>query len=238
MLKRFERKPRVDVMVLKARSKVVSIFGEVQNLTRQPTGPGTYFLKGKETLVNFLSRAGGPGKDADLTKVQILRDGKTVVLNLDKAIKQGDWKENAVLDDGDTIFVPSLAQSKRRVFVLGAVRKPGIVEFVGDIYFLEALSKSGGSTAGAYLSDIRVLRANRDKPLILPINFTRFLEKGDLSQNLSLRDKDVILIPTRRMVNWNVFIRDLLPTFSLLAQPSYAIQSFQTLSNLVKTGKP
>lgn len=238
MLKRFERKPRVDVMVLKARSKVVSIFGEVQNLTRQPTGPGTYFLKGKETLVNFLSRAGGPGKDADLTKVQILRDGKTVVLNLDKAIKQGDWKENAVLDDGDTIFVPSLAQSKRRVFVLGAVRKPGIVEFVGDINFLEALSKSGGSTAGAYLSDIRVLRANRDKPLILPINFTRFLEKGDLSQNLSLRDKDVILIPTRRMVNWNVFIRDLLPTFSLLAQPSYAIQSFQTLSNLVKTGKP
>ncbi|MDQ6974645.1 MAG: FG-GAP-like repeat-containing protein, partial [Mariprofundaceae bacterium] len=115
ILKRFERKPRVDVMVLKARSKLVSIFGEVQNLTRQPTGPGTYFLRGKETLVNFLSRAGGPGKDADLSKVQILRDGKTVILNLNKAIKQGDWKENAVLDDGDTIFVPSLAQSKRRV---------------------------------------------------------------------------------------------------------------------------
>jgi len=238
VLKRFERKPRVDVMVLKARSKHASIFGEVQSLTRQPTGPGTYPLSGRETLVNFLSRVGGPGKDADLTKVQILRDGKTVILNLDKAIKQGDWKENAVLDDGDTIFVPSLAQSKRRVYVLGAVNKPGIVEFVGDIQFLEALSKSGGASKDAYLRDIRVLRANRDKPLILPINFKRFMEEGDLSQNLSLRDKDVILVPTRPIANWNAIINAISPTFSLLAQPAFAVQSITTLSNFVKTGKP
>jgi len=238
VLKRFERKPRVDVMVLKARSKIVSIFGEVQNLTRQPTGPGTYYLRGKETLVNFLSRAGGPGKDADLTKVQILRDGKTVILNLDKAIKQGDWKENAILDDEDTIFVPSLAQSKRRVYVLGAVNKPGIVEFIGDINFLEALSKSGGASKDAYLRDIRVLRSNRDKPLIMPINFKRFMEQGDLSQNLSLRDKDVILIPTRPIANWNAMINAISPTFGLLAQPAFAIQSIKTLSNFVKTGKP
>ena len=77
ILERFERKPRVDVLGLKARSKTVSIFGEVQNLTRQPTGPGTYFLKGKESLVNFLSRAGGSSKDADLTNVQVLRDGNS-----------------------------------------------------------------------------------------------------------------------------------------------------------------
>ncbi|MFQ5419704.1 MAG: SLBB domain-containing protein [Anaerolineae bacterium] len=70
----------------------------MQSLLRQPTGPGSYFLKGKETLVDFLSRAGGPTKDADLTKVQIIRGGKTVLLNLDHAIKQGDWSENAVLD--------------------------------------------------------------------------------------------------------------------------------------------
>ncbi|RME83025.1 MAG: hypothetical protein D6771_06305, partial [Zetaproteobacteria bacterium] len=75
LLRKFERHPRVDVEILKKRSKTVTIFGEVQSLVRQPTGPGTYYLIGKETLVDFLSRAGGPTKDADLTKVQLIRGG-------------------------------------------------------------------------------------------------------------------------------------------------------------------
>ncbi|MDQ6968567.1 MAG: FG-GAP-like repeat-containing protein [Mariprofundaceae bacterium] len=234
ILERFERKPRVDVLVLKAQSKTVSIFGEVQSLTRQPTGPGTYFLKGKESLVNFLSRAGGPGKDADLTNVQILRDGKTVKLNLDKAIKQGDWKENAILDDGDTIFIPSLAQSKRRVYVLGAVAKPGIVEFIGDINFLDAISKSGGMSKDASLSDIRVLRASRDAPLILPIDFKRFMEKGDLSQNIALQDKDMLIIPNRPITNWNQWIAQMLPTFNAILAPVNLVTQYKTLQLLSK----
>lgn len=234
ILERFERKPRVDVLVLKARSKTVSIFGEVQDLTRQPTGPGTYFLKGRESLVNFLSRAGGPGKDADLTKVQVLRDGKTVTLNLNKAIKQGDWKENAILDDADTIFIPSLAQSKRRVYVLGEVEKPGIVEFIGDINFLDAVAKSGGLGKDAYLADIRVLRASRDAPLILPVNFERFMEKGDLSQNITLQDKDMIIIPRRRIANWNAWIADMMPSLNAVLQPINLVSQIYTIQTLSK----
>jgi len=235
ILERFERKPRVDVLVLKARSKTVSIFGEVQNLTRQPTGPGTYFLKGKESLVNFLSRAGGPGKEADLTKVQILRNGKTVMLNLDKAIKQGDWKENAILDDGDTIFIPSLAQSKRRVYVLGEVKKPGIVEFTGDINFLDAVAKSGGLSKNAYLPDIRVLRADRDAPLIIPVDFQRFMEKGDLSQNIALQDKDMLIIPKRPIANWNEWIADIMPTFNAILAPVNLVSQYYTVQALSRT---
>ncbi len=235
ILKRFERKPRVDVLVLKARSKTVSVFGEVQNLTRQPTGPGTYFLKGKESLVNFLSRAGGPSKEADLTKVQILRHGKTVMLNLDKAIKQGDWKENAILDDGDTIFIPSLAQSKRRVYVLGEVKKPGIVEFTGDINFLDAVAKSGGLSKSAYLPDIRVLRSDRDVPLIIPVDFQRFMEKGDLSQNVALQDKDILIIPKRPIANWNQWIADIMPTLNAVSAPVNLLSQFYTIQALSKT---
>jgi len=229
ILERFERKPRVDVRVLKARSKTVSIFGEVQSLMRQPTGPGVYFMTGKESLVNFLSRAGGPSKEADLTKVQILRNGKTIMLNLDKAIRQGDWKENAIIDDGDTIFIPSLAQSKRRVYVLGAVKKPGIVEFTGDISFLDAVAKSGGLSKDAYLPDIRVLRASRDAPLILPVDFQRFMEKGDLSQNIALQDKDMLIIPTRPIANWNQWIADMMPTFNAILAPVNLVTQYYTV---------
>jgi len=214
--KRFVRHPRVDVRVLKARSKTTTVFGQVQSLLRQPTGPGTYFLKGKESLVQFLSRAGGPSKDADLTKVQIIRNGKTILLNLDRAIKQADWRENAIIDDGDTIFIPSLAQSKRRVYVLGAVKKPGIVEFSGDISLLDAVSKGGGFGDHPYYPDIRVIRANRDRPLILAVNFKRLLEQGDLTQNLALQDKDVIIIPRSPIGNWNQYIKDISPSLDLL----------------------
>jgi len=234
ILSRYERHPRVDVQVLKARSKTVSVFGEVQSLVRQPTGPGTYYLSGKESLVDFLSRAGGPSKEADLTKVQVIRAGKTVVLNLDRAIKQGDWAENAIIDHGDKIYIPSLSQSKRQVYVLGEVGKPGIVEFTGDINFLDAIAKSGGLGKDAYLPDIRVIRADRDAPQILAVNFKRFMEQGDLRQNLALRDKDVLIIPSRPIANWNKFIQDIMPSINLLLQPLNAMYQVQTLRLISK----
>jgi len=224
MLSRYERHPRVDIAVEKTLSKSASIFGEVQNLSRQPTGAGTYYLKGRETLVDFLSRAGGPSREADLTRVQVIRDGKTIMLNLDRAIKQGDWAENAIIDDGDTVFIPSVAQSQHHVYVLGDVAKPGIVEYAGEISFLDAISKSGGFGKDAYLPDMRVIRADRDKPLILPVDFKRFMERGDLSQNLALQDKDVIIVPTSAIGNWNKFVADIQPTLNLLIQPISAYQ--------------
>jgi len=232
MLARLERHPRVDVRVLKKRSKVVTIFGEVQSLLRQPTGPGSYYLRGKETIVDFLSRAGGPTKEADLTKVQLIRGGRTIVLNLERAIQQGDWTENAVLDDGDRIVIPSLRQSKRRVYVLGEVKKPGVVEFTGEIHFLDAIAKAGGFGEDAYLKDIRVLRANRSRPEILPVAFDRLVEKGDLAQNIALQDKDIIIVPRSPIGNWNAFIRKLMPSFQLLTLPLTAVQEVLLIRDL------
>ncbi|MDQ6980853.1 MAG: FG-GAP-like repeat-containing protein [Ghiorsea sp.] len=229
IIKKYERNPRVDIQVLRAKSKFASIFGEVQSLSRQPTGAGTYALRGKESLVDFLSRVGGPTKEANLNNVQIIRDGKTVLLDLNRAIRQGDLSENAIIDDGDTIFIPSLAQSKRQVYVLGQVAKAGIVEFTGDINFLDAISKAGGLTDDAYLPDIRVLRADRDQPQILAVNFQRFLENGDLTQNIALMDKDVLIIPSRPIANWNKFIADISPSITLLLQPVSIAQQILTL---------
>jgi len=211
---RFVRHPRVDVLVTKAVSKTASIFGEIRDLTRQPTGPGTYFLAGRETLAEFLSRVGGPTREADLTKVQIIRHGGKVVLNLDRGIKENDWRENAIIDEGDTIFVPSLAQSKHRVYVLGEVKKPGIVDYIGNISFLDALSKAGGLDKGAYMQDIRIIRQNRDRPLILPVAFNRFMEQGDLTQNPQLMNRDVIIVPAEPITNWNRLLEKLTPTLN------------------------
>ncbi len=235
LLKTFVRHPRVDVLVLRPHSKTATIFGRIRDLTRQPTGPGTYFLIGKETLVDFISRVGGPMKSADLTKVQLIRSGKTIILNLDRAIKQADWRENAIVKNGDTIFVPSTTHSKRRVYVLGQVKKPGLVEYDGNINLLDAISKSGGFGKNPYYPDIRVIRANRDKPLIMAVNFDRLLEQGDLTQNLALQNKDVIIVPRSPIGNWNQYIKDITPSLDLLLfKPLSAVDQYQTIRFLNK----
>jgi len=199
-------------------------------LQRQPTGPGTYPLQGKETLVDFISRTGGPTEKADMTQVQIIRGGKVVKLNLERAIQQADWRENAIINDGDTVFVPSLEQAGRRVYVLGEVKTPGIVEFTGDFRLLDAISKTGGFGENVYYPDIRVIRADRDKPLIMPVAFDRLLEEGDLTQNLALNDRDVIIVPRSPIGNWNQFIKNISPSLDLLLfKPMNAVSQSQSI---------
>ncbi len=217
-LSAYERHPRVDVRLSRVNSKKVTISGAVQSLSGRSTGPGTYGLQGKETIVDFISRAGGATEDADMTHVQLTRQGRTIILNLDRAINDGDWRENAIVDAGDSIFIPSLAQSKRHVYVLGAVKKPGIVDFTGEISLLDAVSKSSGFK-DAYLPEIRVIRQDRDHPQILASSFDLFMEKGDMTQNLALKDNDVVLIPHRPISNWNKFITDIQPSIDFLTQP-------------------
>lgn len=230
ILSRFVRHPRVDVIVTKYHSKIATIFGQVKDLIRQPTGPGPYFLYGKESIVDFISRAGGPTDKADMTKVQLIRNGKVIRLNLERAIQQADWRENAIVNEGDTIFIPSLEQAGHRVYVLGEVNKPGIVEFTGKFTILDAISKAGGFKEDAFYPDIRVLRANRDKPVIMPVAFNRLLEKGDLTQNLSLYDRDVIIVPRSPIGNWNEFIKQITPSLDvLLFKPLTAVSEMQSI---------
>ncbi len=233
MLRRYEKHPRVDVYVRKKRAHVVTILGEVQNLVRQPTGPGAYPLLGRETLVDFLSRVGGPTRDADLAHVQLIRGGRTILLNLEKAISQGDWTQNAVLDEGDRVIIPSLRLSKRRVYVLGEVNKPGVVEFSGELRFLDAIAKAGGFGRHPYYASIRVIRAADERtPEIIPVAFDRLLEEGDVAQNLALEDHDIVIVPRSPIGNWNAFIQDLLPTFQLLTQPLTAVQELLLIRDL------
>ncbi|MBL4760352.1 MAG: hypothetical protein JKY80_05815, partial [Mariprofundaceae bacterium] len=80
-----------------------------------------------------------------------------------------------------------------------------------------------------------VLRANRDKPLILPVDFERFMEKGDLSQNIALQDKDMLIIPKRPIANWNQWIADIMPTFNALLAPMNAVSQYYTIQALSRT---
>ena len=94
-------------------------------------------------------------------------------------------------------------QSKH-VWLLGRFQQPGVYNMAAPTTLLEAIASAGGSQSfagqrqiseggplGEDLADLEHSFIVRDNKM-LPVNFERLLDKGDLSQNIYLRPDDFI----------------------------------------------
>jgi len=97
--------------------------------------------------------------------------------------------------------------ASKHIWVLGRVQVPGVYPLAGPMTLLEAVSLAGGTMslstfqqqeaagAGDELADFRrsfVLRHGK----LLPVDFARLFQQGDLSQNIYLEPDDFIYLPT------------------------------------------
>ena len=87
------------------------------------------------------------------------------------------------------------------VWLLGRLTKPGIYPLSDSMTLLEALSLAGGTAKSTStvttqnLADLRhsfVMRQGK----LLPVNFTRLMQEGDMSQNIYLKPDDFVYIPS------------------------------------------
>jgi len=94
----------------------------------------------------------------------------------------------------------------KRIWILGQVQVPGVYPLAGPMTLLEALSLAGGTLSlsafhqqesGGATDDLAdfghsfVLRGGR----LLPIDFQRLFQQGDLSQNIYLQPDDFVYLP-------------------------------------------
>lgn len=82
-----------------------------------------------------------------------------------------------------------------RVYIIGRVNKPGDILVGRNIDVLQALSLAGGLTPFAEEDSIRIIRRVEGRSVSLPFNYTRVRRGGDLSQNITLKSGDVVLVP-------------------------------------------
>jgi polysaccharide export outer membrane protein len=82
-----------------------------------------------------------------------------------------------------------------RIYVLGRVNKPGDFAVGRDVDILQALTLAGGLTPFAHENDIRVVRKVDGRSVTIPFRYSDALNDGDLSQNITLRSGDVVLVP-------------------------------------------
>jgi protein involved in polysaccharide export with SLBB domain len=227
-LRRFVRKPRIDVIVKEYNSKHVTLLGAIAFRNMKNTGPGEYLLSGKTSLLEMITKAGGPEGNANLKHINVRRkNGESISVNLFEAIHRGDPNTDFILDDGDVVLIPTLAKDGNRIFVFGEVNEPGTYTFKdSDIHLADVIAEAGGPTVFATESSTKVIRGDITKPEIISANLEVLLEQGDQSQNVALVAGDIVYVPRSWIGDVNRFAEQMQPIFNLLMGPGRVWQSY------------
>lgn len=186
--------PHVSVNVREFRSKNVVALGAVKT-------PGRYNLQSQETLLDILSRAGGVDFSTGGSKATIMRteenpDGTrqrlAITLNIKRLFSGEDQFANLPLLNDDVIFI----HMAEKVYVMGEVIKPG--EYViedRDATIIECIGMAGGFTRIAAPNRTTIIRMENGQERLITVPVDDITEKGLKSNDIALRDKDIVIVP-------------------------------------------
>jgi len=205
-LSSFIREPEVSIRVTEFRSQPLSVLGAVKN-------PGVYRLRGRTTLIEALSSAGGLEPDSGGT-IHITRQSECGTVPLDNAqpdpsgrFSTGEVKlqplmearnpaNNLLVCANDVITVPRA----RLVYVIGEVHKPGgfVLRDQEMVSVLKALSMSEGLTHTAGAQKARILRAEAGQAQRreIPVNLDHVL--AGKTEDMMLRPDDILFVPNNK----------------------------------------
>ncbi|MEQ1843679.1 MAG: SLBB domain-containing protein, partial [Verrucomicrobiales bacterium] len=103
----------------------------------------------------------------------------------------------------EPIVVVTPVQTRSQQYsVLGQVQKPGVFGLERPTTLLDAVSRSGGIRSSQIgdrtvnLADLRrsvLLRGDK----IIPVDFERLVEQGDMTQNVFLQPDDFVILPAK-----------------------------------------
>lgn len=202
-LKEFINDPDVTVSVAELRSQTVSVIGAV-------AAPGVQQIRGRQTIIEVLSLAGGLRPEAGPV-VRVMRrpewgpipmaeaatdpaTGSSVVdIDLRPLLGATAPEKNLALLPNDVVSVPHA----ELVYVIGEVGKAGAIPLGRGtgVSAMEALSASGGILRTAKPSDARVLRfdAATQTRTELPLDLSKVM-RGKAS-DVTLLAGDILVVP-------------------------------------------
>jgi len=169
-----------------------------QNLLSEPEED--YLIGGKDVLQILVYDE--PDMSTDAVRVSLNGYinfpllGKVKVSELNSS--QIEEKLQHLLQDGyilnPQVSVLVMEYGSRKVFVLGAAKKPGSYELKGTTSLLEMISMAEGVADNAGDNFVILRETDKGQESII-INRRQLIDKGDLSLNITLRNLDTIYIP-------------------------------------------
>jgi len=216
LLKTYIQDPQVSVNMVEFRSQPVSVLGAVAT-------PGTYQIRGRKTLYEVLSMAGGPRDTAGsvIVVTRRLENGpiplpgsapdSTGRFFTAEILLQGvlEGKNPAADIEIRPFDVISVTQGNaRQIYVVGDVQRPGAFALGGQssISVLGAVALAGGLGRTANTQKATVFRHIDDntKPQEIRINIKAIL--AGKAENIGLRPEDVLVVPTSGRKSFTTYV--------------------------------
>jgi len=183
--------PQVWVFVKEAKSRKVSVVGAVEK-------PGSIEMLGDRTLLEAISEAGGlthqAGRDLYVLRPDASGAATRIDIDLDDLMINGNPVLNIALAPGDVINIP--IDRVLHVYVDGAVRKPGEVEYKSSrpLTLLQAIAAAGGLSERASQKGIVVIRTKAGGTQDMIKVDLKAVRKGK-QDNFELENGDSIYVP-------------------------------------------
>ncbi|MBW4657304.1 MAG: SLBB domain-containing protein [Drouetiella hepatica Uher 2000/2452] len=187
------------------------------------------------TVTRALQVAGGIKPLADIRRVQVRRltragTEQTFEVNLWNLLQNGDLRQDAILQEGDTIMIPTAAQPSAaeanaiasasfspdqiRVKVVGEVNAPGEVQIPPNTPLNQAILAAGGFNRRARSGSVELLRLNPDGTVSqqrIDIDFSQGINDA---ANPALRNNDVVVVRRNGLATVTDAVGDVLSPFN------------------------
>ena len=85
--------------------------------------------------------------------------------------------------------------NSRKVFITGMVARPGPFPLLRSTTVLQLIALAGGLLEFANAGDIVVVRNDHGQQLTFPFNYNDLKNRRNLTQNISLRPGDTVIVP-------------------------------------------
>ncbi|MBU7584894.1 MAG: SLBB domain-containing protein [Nostoc sp. TH1S01] len=201
--------------------RTVAIIGEVNR-------PGSYLVttggggaeaaggSGLPTVTRAIQLAGGITGQADIRGLKLRRPTRTggeqtIDVNLWQLLQSGDVNQDIVVQEGDTIVVPTateitpaeatqlanttLSPNTIQVGVVGEVKRPGATEIRPNSSLNQALLAAGGFNDNrASRAAVDLIRLNPDGSVTKRVVKVNFADGINEATNPILRNNDVIIV--------------------------------------------
>ena len=144
-------------------------------------------------------------KEPDLTKdITVRLDGRITVPLLGDVEAAGRSPQQLGAElvkalskfmENPRVTVGVLQANSTRFYVVGLVGKPGDFPLSGRTTLLQGLALAGGFRDFAKTDSIVIVRQDRTGQLVIPVNYKKLEDGKDMSQNVTLRPGDTIVVP-------------------------------------------
>lgn len=210
-LAKYYKQPQVAVTLREALSQRVWVLGRLN-------APGIYPIKQPMRVLDAVSQAGGlftsrftgtTEELADLKHSFMVRGGKTLPVDFEKLIREGDMTQNIYLEPNDYLYLPSSLTNE--VYVLGAVTEPRPIGFMSDMNLMAALGRGLGLTPGADLTHVSIIRGSLTNPQIATVNALQIM--NGKATNVRLEPGDIVYVPGPGSISPGGLAREAVNTF-------------------------